>query len=560
MKVDSEVIPGTIQLVDLKGDPDYNAVDHEIVLVPTPSADPDDPLNWSQRRKWLSMLCMVLYTLGVGVPTASIFSVLLPISEKTNLSLADLNEGTGYMFLMLGFGCLFWQPVALQFGKRPVYLISILGTMAVQIWAPYTKNNGQWIGHKILQGFLGAPIESLCEVTVSDIWFEHERGSWMGLYAFMMLFGSFMAPFFGGFITQGMDWKWVLFWGAIFDAVVFVFLFFFFEETNYSRKAELERECMESETLDVAHGGAVLPVGSGSFNDSSDQNEKGSANRVDVIPNPFSNGETAACGVPAKIYKPKTFWDKLKLFDKPRPNMLWTMVKRPIIILFSFPPVIYAGFLYGTGLIWFSVLNATASKILSEPPYNFKPSMVGVAYLCPTIITAIVAWYGGWLGDRLRIWMAKRHGGISEAEDRLWLLALYMVMCPAGLILWGIGAAHGIHWFGLVMGLGITGGFGVLAGLCSVNYAVDCYREMASESMVPLIIIRNCMGFGMGYAITPWLTNEGLQRCFGEAAGVSVFCIGMFLFMIAFGKKFRIATRHRYWKFVQESIENDMAH
>lgn len=139
MKVDSEVIPGTIQLVDLKGDPDYNAVDHEIVLVPTPSADPDDPLNWSQRRKWLSMLCMVLYTLGVGVPTASIFSVLLPISEKTNLSLADLNEGTGYMFLMLGFGCLFWQPVALQFGKRPVYLISILGTMAVQIWAPIPR-------------------------------------------------------------------------------------------------------------------------------------------------------------------------------------------------------------------------------------------------------------------------------------------------------------------------------------------------------------------------------------------------------------------------------------
>lgn len=529
--IDYDVIPGTIQLVDLKGDPDYNAVDHEIVLVPTPSADPDDPLNWSRRRKYLSMFCMVLYTLGVGVPTASIFSVLLPISEQTNLSLADLNEGTGYMFLMLGIGCLFWQPIALQFGKRPVYLISILGTMAVQIWAPYTKTNGQWIGHKILQGFLGAPIESLCEVTVSDIWFEHERGSWMGLYAFIMLFGSFMAPFFGGFITQGMDWKWVLFWGAIFDAIVFVFLFLFFEETNYSRKTDLQREFVESEMLKVG----------------SDVEEK----RVEFTQNPFEDDANRT---------KKTFSQKLKLFDKPRPNMLWTMVKRPIIILFSFPPVIYAGFLYGTGLIWFSVLNATASKILSEPPYNFKPSMVGVTYLCPTIITAIVAWYGGYLGDKLRIWMAKRNGGVSEAEDRLWLLSLYLVMCPAGLILWGVGAAHEIHWFGLVMGLGITGGFGVLAGLCSVNYAVDCYREMASESMVPLILIRNCMGFGMGYAITPWLTNEGLQRCFGEAAGVSVFAIGMFLFMIAFGKKFRIATRKRYWKFVQESIENDMAH
>ena len=29
--------------------------------------------------------------------------------------------------------------------------------------------NGQWIANKILQGFFGAPIESLCEISVTDI-------------------------------------------------------------------------------------------------------------------------------------------------------------------------------------------------------------------------------------------------------------------------------------------------------------------------------------------------------------------------------------------------------
>lgn len=40
---------------------------------------------------------------------------------------------------------------------------------AIMLWAPYTTSNGQWIANKVLQGLVGAPIESLCEISVSDI-------------------------------------------------------------------------------------------------------------------------------------------------------------------------------------------------------------------------------------------------------------------------------------------------------------------------------------------------------------------------------------------------------
>jgi MFS family permease len=94
---------------------------------------------------------MCVYTLMVGIASAAIYSVLVPISEATSLTLDDLNAGTGYMFLAFGWGCLFWQPLALQYGKRPVYLISILATMGIQVWAPYTTSNGQWITNKVLR-------------------------------------------------------------------------------------------------------------------------------------------------------------------------------------------------------------------------------------------------------------------------------------------------------------------------------------------------------------------------------------------------------------------------
>ena len=69
----------------------------DVVLVPAPSNDPDDPLNWSRRRKALASACMCMYTIMVGIASAAIYSVFAPISEATGLSLNDLDAGTGYM-------------------------------------------------------------------------------------------------------------------------------------------------------------------------------------------------------------------------------------------------------------------------------------------------------------------------------------------------------------------------------------------------------------------------------------------------------------------------------
>ena len=55
---DSQYVPGTVHLVDLEGvlrAKHAEGGQKDIVLIPAPSDDPDDPLNWSASRKLLSI-------------------------------------------------------------------------------------------------------------------------------------------------------------------------------------------------------------------------------------------------------------------------------------------------------------------------------------------------------------------------------------------------------------------------------------------------------------------------------------------------------------------------
>lgn len=524
--IDYDAIPGTVHLVDV--DHDMLTADHakgknkDIVLVPKPSEDPEDPLNWTPYRKYLATFCMVVYTFGVGVPSAAIYSVLTPISESNGITLSQLNSGTGYMFLFFGLGGLIFQPLALQYGKRPVYLFSCLATTLIMLWSPYAKDNGQWIGAHILQGLLGSPIESLPENTIADLFFSHEISRFMGSYSMSLIISNFIAPLVAGFIATGQGWRWVLYWCSIFSAVCTVFLFFFMEETQYHREVNTTNESYDQD----------------------DAEEKLGNVRVNI--------QEKTSPVP---YAPKTFKQKLKLISYngkgERKFLMWEYFKGPFILL-RYPTVLWCGFLYGSSLVLFNILNATTSLVFGSAPYNFSASMVGLTYVSPIIFALLSYFLAGTLSDWLKINLAKRRGGMSEAEDRLWSLSVYTILGPAGLILYGVGASKDVHWFGLVVGMGMVGGLGVLGCSAPVTYCLDCVHEVSTEAMALVIVIRNCMSFAISYGITPWIEQLGYQNCFISACFIFMFCLSSFLLMIATGKYWRIKTKSHYWNWVSE--------
>ncbi|GIC92654.1 putative MFS transporter [Aspergillus udagawae] len=538
-RVDSDAIPGTFTLVDVDGSlatRHLDRGDRDIVLVPEPSKDPDDPLNWSPRRKLLSTICVSVYTLFAGISTSVVYSVLVQLSEETGVAVDTLNQGTGYMFLLAGWGLLFWQPFALQYGKRLTYILSLVGILATLIWGPYVRSNGEWIGRSILSGFFVAPIEALPEVTVTDVYFTHERGTYMGLYALFLAGSNYFAPVICGFIAQYQGWQWVFYWPAIFCAVTIAFLFLFMEETNYARK--------HAETATV-EGVSESPT-----------NPSAQGDQEKALPSAAQPDETE-CGV---IYSKKTYIQKLSIVgpQQPRNNMFRRFYQT--LYYLSWPVIFYAGFSYGSYLIWFNVLNATASLILGSAPYNFSSSMVGLSYLACCLGAIGGSLFTGRFSDWLTIKLARRNGGVMEAEQRLWPFLACLILVPGSLLLWGVGAAHEVHWFGLLVAMCLL----ALANTCgitlSVNYLVDSYMELSGNAMASVILVRNTMSFAMGYGITPWLEDLGYQNCFVSAAFIGMAISAVFLVMIKWGKTFRARSRDKYWSIVRENQARGMGH
>jgi MFS family permease len=239
---------------------------------------------------------------------------------------ADLH----HQFLFYGWGCIFWQAIALQYGKRPVYLMSLLMNVIILAAAPLCTTSGPYLANRILLGFFGSPVESLAEISVTDIWFNHQRPKYMALYGWSLSMCGKFAPMLSGLINVGMGWKWTLWWCSIICGIGFVYCFLFLEETNYDRKHTIHQSHVDTSAHAEVRSEDPTNIKGAEVTEKSAAGEDRSLNSPDR-----ERGEV--------IWPRKSYWDKLGFKDTKRPNRLIPIMLAPFVG-FTYPPVVYAGY------------------------------------------------------------------------------------------------------------------------------------------------------------------------------------------------------------------------
>lgn len=91
---------------------------------------------------------------------------------------------------------LFHRPLALKFGRRPVYLLSntLMGIACIWLGLATHASYTPFIVGRAFLGLWEAPIESIVPTTITDIFFLHDRGEKVALYGLSVLGGNELGP------------------------------------------------------------------------------------------------------------------------------------------------------------------------------------------------------------------------------------------------------------------------------------------------------------------------------------------------------------------------------
>ncbi|KUI65027.1 hypothetical protein VM1G_00988 [Cytospora mali] len=536
--------PGTVRLEKLKG---LNAAgETEIILQPRPTNDPNDPLNWPKWRKNLNFGLAVFYAVMAFAQINATTPTWGPMEDELGFDAVLMNNTYAIGCATLAMGSLMLIPFALKYGLRPIYILSSAAQMGIMIWAARTMTGGDWWGVNALQCWIGSLAETMVQMTVSDVFFIHERGLMNSIYIWAANFGSSLAPVAAGFVTASQGWRWVWWWLTIFFGLVLIAFIFGFEESKFDW------------TKAAISGVPTLQTPSSIDSDSKEQPQEKTSNPEKQVQSALTTVQSPATSIQIDPSIPRsTYWQKLALTTTtPGPFMVFGRhAYQPFQILCTIPGVAYMSLVYAVLLAWSTVMSAALSTYMIVPPYNFNSTQIGLMSLAPFIGNTLGSLICGPLSDRLILRLAKRNNGIYEPEMRLWVFVPFIPFQVAGAFWFGYALQGGEHWVAIAFAFGICNFGTAPISSIALTYMADAYNEIIGDALVALTFSRNTLSTIFVFTMTPWIARVGISNVFNTIGAIG---LAVLLFAFAFlwkGKQWRHQSARRYKHFAAKQFD-----
>lgn len=575
-------IPGTTILIDKNGIINHpmkktkNGEKSDIILIPQPSSDPNDPLNWSRRWKNINFIILFLFTLINASASHWTSSVYTLFTVEFEVPYTKLNTGGGIQYLILAFSCLLSQPMANKFGRKPTFLLATILALVGSIIFSCKKDYGGYIIYSIFIGLAVAPMDTIVQVSINDIFYLNEHGFRMSLYCFALGIGSTMGGFVSGLVASNLPtWSWCNYILIILTACLLIVALFFLEESLYHREKVVklvDNEIDVVDSIDIEKGGygrddnkenQVISI-DGNDNESIDSSldKQHIKQRVESIDSSLDKQiiQQKVESIDSTIEPENDLQDKVRKnliqrisiisLDSRNTSNLISLTISPIKTL-RYPGVIYGSIIYGIQICWLSLFGVTLSQFYSVEPYEFLGESIGYLNLSG-LIGSIFGLIYLMINDPFQIWKARKNNGIAEPEDRLLLSILPIIINTLGLFLYGFGPYYKMHWIVGALGMGLTN-FGIFClSTLSLTYVLESYPKQALKTMVAVLFIRNIIGAIFTWVFQDWLNGVGTK---GTIIMLGVFCFvinGSVGIMLIYGKAFRKWTKVWYEESIQD--------
>jgi DHA2 family multidrug resistance protein len=130
--------------------------------------------------------------------------------------------------------------LAERFGRKRLFLASIVGFTLASALCGVAANFDQLIAFRLLQGILGSALLPMSQAILLDINPPERHGSAMAIWGIGAIMGPIVGPVAGGWLTQNMSWRWIFFINLPIGAIAFAGLLFIMTETRSDKPVRLD--------------------------------------------------------------------------------------------------------------------------------------------------------------------------------------------------------------------------------------------------------------------------------------------------------------------------------
>lgn len=140
-------------------------------------------------------------------------AAIIPAYEDIALDLGTSLQRVSYLtslqIAILGGAPLFWRPLSTRYGRRPIFLISLIGAALFNIGCARTNTYGTMATCRAFAAFFICPASAIGSAVVVETFFKQERAKYMGIWTVMITLGVPLAPFIMGFVAYHVGYRWI---------------------------------------------------------------------------------------------------------------------------------------------------------------------------------------------------------------------------------------------------------------------------------------------------------------------------------------------------------------
>ena len=404
--------------------------------------DPQNPKNWSSKRRWIATLNVSSFTLISPLSSSMVAPALPAMSERFGVTNAVVSQLMLSIFVLaFAIGPLFWGPLSEMYGRIPVLQLSNLFYFIFNLAGGFSKTAAQMLVFRFLAGFGGSAPLAVGGGLLGDCWRPEQRGRAISVYSLAPLLGPAVGPIAGGFITENTTWRWIFWSTCIADVCIQISGLFFLQETYAPKLLAQKTERLRKET-----GNMEL----------------------------------------------RSEFDDHHI---PLRTRLAIALSRPFIMITTQPIIIvlasFLAYLYG---LCYIVLSTFPTLWTND--YHESVGIGGLNYISLGLGYFLGAQICAPLNDRIYRRLKKQNNGIGRPEFRIPIMVVSSALTPIGLFMYGWSAAAHTHW--IVPNLGqVILSAGIIVGFQSIQtYIVDAYTRYAASGVAAGTVLRSLAGFG----------------------------------------------------------------